>query len=131
MIGLDTNVLVRFLVQDDPAQHQRVVGFVRDALARGEVLFVGDVVLAETVWVLSSAFGCTRDEIAATVRALIEAEGLQLESSQRVLRALARFQQGKGGFTDYLLAMRAIDAGCTEVITFDAALLADQGFRAP
>lgn len=131
MIGLDTNILVRFLVRDDEAQHAAVVDALRRGAEAGETFFVGDVVLAEVCWVLSSRYRCTRDELAAVVRKLTEAEELVFESTERVVRALRAHQHGKGGFADYLIGSHAHDAGCTTVLTFDEALVAESGFERP
>ena len=107
MIGLDPNVLVRFLVRDDEEQHQQVVAMMRWGAERGETFFVGDVVLAEVVWVLASRYRCTRAEVSSVVRQLAEVEDLVFESTDRVVRALRCFDKGKGGFAAYLIAERA------------------------
>jgi len=129
--GLDTNVIVRFLVRDDEDQHQRVVSLLRRGAEAGETFFIGDVVLAEVVWVLSSRYGVTRDEVATVVRQLAEVEELHFESNDRVVRALHAFSRGRGGFADHLIAEQARDAGCATVYTFDRALLTGDGFQAP
>lgn len=131
MIGLDTNVLVRFLVRDDEEHHQRVVGLLRRGAAEGKVFFVGDVVLAEVVWVLRSRYRCERVEIASVIRQLAEAEELVFESTSRVVRALRAYERGSGGFADHLIAERARDAGCGALVTFDKALHSDRFFLAP
>jgi len=131
VIGLDTNTLVRFLVRDDEVQHRQVVAALRRGSEAGESFFVGEVVLAEVAWVLTSRYRCRRGEIAFVVRQLIEAEELVFESTERVIRALRSFQHGKGGFADYLIAARAQDAGCADILTFDRALLVEPGFRSP
>lgn len=131
MIGLDTHVIVRFLVKDDEEQHAPTVRLLRRAAEEGEALFVGDVVLAEVVWVLQARYGLRREEIANTVRALLEAGHLAFESTDRCLRALRRFEGGRGGFADYLIAERASDEGCLGLATFDQALLLEEGMTAP
>ena len=131
MIGLDTNVLVRFLVRDDEDQHRRAVELLRRGADEGGTFFVGEIVLAEVVWVLASRYHCGRDEIGSVVRQLTEVQELVFESTDRVVRALRSFERGKGGFADYLIAERARDAGCSSVATFDKALHADSGFVAP
>lgn len=123
MIGLDTNVLARFLVRDDEEQHQRTIALLTRGPDEGEAFFIGDVVLAELVWVLQSSYRLSRSEIAAALRALLEAEHLHFESMDRCLRALRRYRAGKGGFADYLIAERSADAGCATLATFDAGLL--------
>ncbi len=127
MIGLDTNVLVRFLIRDDESQHLRTVALLRRGADEGQTFFVGDVVLAEVVWVLQGRYRVAREEIAGALRGLLEAEHLTFESTDRCLRALRRFEAGRGGFADYLIAERAADAGCTSLATFDEALLAEPG----
>ena len=131
MIGLDTNILVRFLVRDDEAQHARVVAALQRGVEAGELFFVGDVVLAEVAWVLTSRYRCGREELTSVVRQLTEAEELVFESTERVVRALRAYQHGKGGFADYLIGSRAQDAACSKVLTFDRALLAEVGFESP
>lgn len=131
MIGLDTHVLVRFLVRDDEEQHQRVVELLRRGASDGERFFVGDVVLAEVVWVLASRYHCTREEISAVVRQLAEVQELVFDSTERVVRAQRAFERGRGGFADYLIAEGARDAGCASMATFDRALHSDDGFRPP
>ena len=131
MIGLDTSVLVRFLVRDEEEQHQRVVELLRRGADEGETFFVGDIVLAEVVWVLASRYRCTRDEISAVVRQLAEVQELAFDSTDRSVRALRAFEKGKGGFADYLVAEGTRDAGCTTVVSFDRALHEGVGFSPP
>ena len=131
MMGLDTNVLVRFLVRDDLGQHRRAVDLLARGPAEGVVFFIGDIVLAELSWVLRSAYGLSRDEIARAVGALLEAEHLEFESADRVRRALDAYGEGRAGFADHLLLERARDAGCESVATFDAALIRSPGVVEP
>ena len=131
MIALDTNVLVRFLARDDGGQHQRALALLGRGATDGETFFIGDVVLAEVVWVLQSRYRLGRMPIADTVRALLEAEHLAFESADRCLRALRRYTEGKGGFADYLIAERARDEGCSTLVTFDQDLLVEGGFSSP
>jgi len=122
---------VRFLVRDDEDQHRRAVELLRRAADGGETFFVGEVVLAELIWVLASRYRCGRDEIAKVVRQLTEVQELVFESTDRVVRALRSFESGRGGFADYLISERARDAGCSSVATFDRALHTDGGFVPP
>lgn len=129
MIGLDTNVLVRLLVEDDEDQHARVVALLQRGSA--SAFFIGDVVLAEVVWVLQARYRLSRTEIEGALKALLEAEHLVFESTDRCLRALRRFGAGSGGFADYLIAERAADEGCSALATFDQALLVEPDCQAP
>ncbi len=131
MIALDTNVLVRFLVEDDKAQTARVKVLVRDAIERGEDLFIADVVLCEVVWVLHASYSVQRPQVVETLRKLLQARHLRYRDPDLLERALAAYQSGKGDFADYLIRELARQVGCTTVTTFDKALLREAGFKAP
>ena len=131
MIALDTNVLVRFLVADDADQNARAVALVQRTIDADSVLFLSDIVVAETVWVLSRSYRFTRSEIAAILHRLLAAQHLVLGARERVARALHRFETGRGDFADYLIAEDATAIGADRVATFDRALLREPGFFAP
>lgn len=131
MIGLDTNVVVRFLVADDPRQAERARALVARSVAAGEALFIPDIVWCETVWVLESAYGLPRREIAAALRRLLGARGVAVRSFDRLGAALDAYEQRRGDFADYLIREEARAEGCEAVATFDRALLRDEGFVAP
>ena len=131
MIALDTNVLVRFLVGDDPEQS----GAARrslEALGPGaESGFVPDLVLAEIAWVLRSVYRLARPEIADALRSLASADHLAFEDNDRLSRTLTAFEGGRGDFSDYLIREQARGAGCASVLTFDRELMSEDGFSAP
>lgn len=131
MIALDTNVLVRFLVEDDRAQSAKAARLVQRAVARSETLFVSDVVLCETVWVLLAAYRVTRAEVGHVLGQLLKASHLSFRNVELVVGALKAFGAGKGDFADYLIQAHARAAGCSEVATFDRALLKEKGFTSP
>ncbi len=131
MIALDTNVLVRFLIADDAEQHRQVVAFIERALAHESVLLIPSIVLVETVWVLRRSYRLTRAEIAAVLHRLLSVRQLELDARDRVMRALRRFETGKGDFSDYLIAEQAAAKGAEAVVTFDRGLLAESGFVTP
>lgn len=131
MIALDTNVLVRYLVEDDPEQSARAAKLVEGAVGRGETLFVAHIVLCEIVWVLGTAYDVRKDEIVATLGKLARARHLDLEDPELVRRAIAAYERGKGDFSDYLIRERALAQGCSGLATFDKALLRETGFVAP
>jgi predicted nucleic-acid-binding protein len=131
MIGLDSNVLVRFLIEDDKAQSQKAARLVARAVAREEPLFVSDIVLCETVWVLLSAYRVPRGEVAAILGRLLKAKHLSFADGDRLERALQSFIAGKGDFADYLVREQALAAGCSAVATFDRTLMKEKGFVEP
>ena len=131
MIALDTNVLVRFLVEDDAAQSRAAVAVITRAGRTDEPLFVSDVVLCEVVWVLSASYAAPKAEIVGALRKLLHARQLAFRASDVLLRALEAYAAGRGDFADYLVREDARAAGCTSVLTFDKVLLKEQGFARP
>jgi predicted nucleic-acid-binding protein len=131
VIALDTNVLVRFLVEDDRAQTRRARKLIQAAIREGEPCFVPEIVLCETVWVLDVSYRVSRADIAAVLRRLFAARQVKLEAPDLLARALAAFESGSGDFADYLIRERAKAAGCNEVATFDKKLLKDDMFVSP
>jgi predicted nucleic-acid-binding protein len=131
VIALDTNILVRYLVRDDPAQARRAKALVDRLDAAGERAFVSDVVICEVVWVLRRAYRFDRQPIAGVVRQLLSARQLAFGSTDRLWRAVRAFDAGNGDFSDYVVREHAKDAGCDAVATFDKALHAENGFVTP
>ena len=131
MIALDTNVLVRFLVEDDEQQSRLAARLITAAIRRDDQLFISDIVLCETVWVLSSAYRLSRPEIAAALSGLLRARAVVFSSSDRLTRALEAYTKGKGDFADYLIREHARAAGAETVATFDRSLLKERGFSKP
>ncbi len=118
MISLDTNVLVRFLVQDDPLQAQlatKVIDQLRDD-AKG---FVSREVLIELVWVLERAYHLGRAEIAAALDGLLSATELDIEGSDEVAPALELYRKDRFGFADLMIPAAARRAGASELVTLD------------
>ncbi|MCW8985768.1 MAG: type II toxin-antitoxin system VapC family toxin [Thermoanaerobaculales bacterium] len=131
MIALDTNVLVRFLVEDDEKQTQVASQLIRDAIEREQQLFISDIVMCETVWVLSSSYRFSRAEIVEALAELLRARAVVFTSTDRLARALEAFAIGKGDFADYLIREHAVAAGANTVATFDRSLLKERGFSKP
>jgi len=131
MIALDTNVLMRFLVDDDKAQSARAARFVARAIAGEEPLFISDVVMCETVWVLVAAYHVPRAEVVETLGRLLMAAHLRFDDVDRLSRALEAYIAGKGDFADYVIREKARAAGCDRIATFDRVLLKETAFIAP
>ena len=119
MIGLDTNVLVRYLAQDEATQSARATRLIEQELSEREPGFIGLVVLVETCWVLKRLYGATAGELRETVRDLLDTRQFVIEQRPVVLRALARLGDGAGDLADALIAKGAADAGCARTVTFD------------
>ena len=118
MIALDTNVLVRFLVQDDPEQAQLATKVI-DQLTDDMRGFVSREVLIELVWVLERAYRLGRSEIATTLDGLLSAIELDIEGSDEVAPALELYRNDGFGFADLMIAAAARRAGAAELVTFD------------
>ena len=119
MIGLDTNVLVRYLSQDDPVQSAKATEILERRLTPQIPGFVSIVAMVETVWVLDRAYGLTAQEIATAVEHLLQVEVLAIENEQEVFTAMIALRQGRGSFADALIAELGARAGCTRTLTFD------------
>jgi len=118
VIALDTNVLLRFLVQDDPEQ-ARLSAEVIDRLSDDAPGFVSCEVLVELVWVLERAYRLGRAEIAGALDGLLAATELQIEGADEVGPALELYRNDGFGFADLMIAAAARRAGATELVTFD------------
>lgn len=126
MIALDTNVVVRFLVQDDKKQ-AKIATRLFDKLTEQEPGYICREVVIEVVWVLERAYGFTRKQIIPAIEGLISSKELIVEDAERVALALARYQEGGAGFSDHMILLSSLDAGCTELATFDKALGKENG----
>jgi predicted nucleic-acid-binding protein len=129
MIGLDTNVLVRYLAQDDPEQSKQATDIIERRLTEAEPGLVSIVAVVELVWVLDRAYGLGDREIAAAVERMLQAETLVVESEQAVFSAMVALREGWGSFADALIAALGAKAGCAHTVTFDRKALRLPGFR--
>lgn len=131
MIGVDTNVLIRFLVRDDPAQSETASAFFRRATNRGEALYISQVVLCEVVWILGSAYRYPRERIADVLGRLLRTRQLRFEEPRRVREAADLYRAHGGDFADQLIRLACLDAGCDAVATFEKRLQRQDGFVSP
>jgi len=129
VIGLDTNVVVRFLVQDDEAQSS-IANRIMARLSRDEPGYISSVVLAEITWVLSRAYRAPRGEIAQAVEGILRSAELVVENAEAGYRALAIFNASSSvGYADALIAQTAALAGASETVTFDRIAADEAGMR--
>jgi len=119
MIGLDTNVLVRYLAQDDPVQSAQATELFERQLTGDNPGFLSVVAMVETVWVLDRAYGLPAHEIAAAVERTLQADVLVVESEQEVFSAMIALKEGQGSFADALIEALCAKAGCSRTLTFD------------
>jgi len=119
MIGLDTNVLIRYLTHDDPVQSAKATEVIARRLTPKNPGFVSIVAMVETVWVLDRAYSLTAQEISTVVERLLQVEVLAIENEQQVFTAMVALRQGRGSFSDALIAELGVRAGCACTLTFN------------
>lgn len=119
MPALDTNVLVRYIVQDDPSQLAAAKRLIGGCVAGGSTLFVPVTVMLELEWVLRSGFGFDKDDVLTTLSSLLSAAELTLESERALEVALQLFRKGSADFADCLHIALATQAGEHPLWTFD------------
>jgi predicted nucleic-acid-binding protein len=127
VIGLDTNVLVRYLTQDDPVQASRATRIIDNA--GPAELFLNSIVVCEVVWVLEDVYRLKRHDIATTIQKILQTAQFAFEHKDLLWRALADYQHGKGDLSDYLIGHISQAAGCSHTLTFDNALKGSAMFR--
>ena len=119
MIGLDTNVIVRLLAQDDDAQVKRVENAIEKNCSPQTPGLINAIVLAEIVWVLSRAYKYDRHEIVAAIEALLQIKEFEIQYHNETWEALHLYRDGKGGFADLYLSFINRELGCSTTLTFD------------
>jgi predicted nucleic-acid-binding protein len=129
MIGIDTNVLVRVIVADDPKQAAVARDFIRDRCTPDDPGFVSNIVLAELAWILAQSYGYSRIEIADAIERIMETAQLQVESPADVASALADYRAGPAGFSDCLIGHINHTAECSHTVTFDRKAAKLPGFK--
>ena len=118
MIGLDTNVVVRYLTQDDPAQ-STLASRLFDSLDGEKPGFISTIALIKTTWVLRSFYDSSRHQMQRVVETLLRARGVVVERSDLVWLALDDYKRGTADFSDYLIERCGRAARCDYTVTFD------------
>lgn len=126
MLAVDTNVLIRVLVDDPGSKAQSAAA--RKAVAAAGTVFVPQVVQVECVWVLQSVFGLGRKELARQLTLLAANPAYRLQNADSFVRALELFSETGGDFADCMILVEAGNAGC-ELLTFDRKLVRRDGVR--
>ena len=121
MIGIDSNVLVRFLTRDDELQYEQARRLLLVECSSDNPGFVNTVVLAELVWVLSRTHKVSQSDIASVIEQLLDIEQLLFERSDAIIAAVETFRQSKADFTDCLIGQLNQRARCEKSFTFDKA----------
>jgi predicted nucleic-acid-binding protein len=129
MNGLDTNVLIRYLTQDDPMQSRKATELIERRLTQERPGFISLVTMAETVWVLESVYELPDGEIADAVERMLQADTLVVQNEQQVFTAMVALRRGWGAFADALIVALGAWAGCESTLTVDKKAGRMKGFE--
>jgi len=119
LIGLDTNVLIRYLVQDDKVQSAKATKFIEKKLSDKEPGFINYVVLIETAWVLESCYETNKQSIIKVIHQLASTKQIVLQNTEIVLKSLRLYESNNIDYADALLSTINIELGCATTISFD------------
>ena len=120
MLGVDTNVLVRYLVRDDETQFEKARRLIKREVAAGRGVFVSHLVLLETEWVLRSRYGLPKNLISEAISGLLDATDVRFEDEPAIEEALFTWKDANADFADCLIGARNLRLGCRATATFDA-----------
>lgn len=123
MVALDTNVIVRYIAQDDPVQSAIATRIFEDVISDKNHGFITAIAICETLWVLSRAYGQPRGKLVEVVEALLTADNLEVEHRDLVWGAKEDFRCGKADFSDYLIARIGKAQGASTTLSFDGKAL--------
>lgn len=128
MIGLDTNVLVRYIMQDDPQQSPKANRLI-ESLSADQPGYIPMVSVVELYWVLTSCYGLTGPQVGQALDLILRSKPLVVERADQVMRALRVFGQGQADLADCLIERAASGAGCTDTMTFDVGASKHAGMK--
>jgi predicted nucleic-acid-binding protein len=118
LVGLDTNIVIRLLTNDDPDQRRLALRFA-EGLGKDYLAFLPLICLLELDWALRSQLGYSRRDASAAIAKLLQVRGLTVESHDLVVKALRHVEQKNADFADALIAARSFQQGCASIKTFD------------
>ena len=119
MIGLDTNVLVRYILQDDPEQAVTAERLIESQCTAQSPGYISILVLVELAWVLTTGYGYKKQHVASTIHQILITNEFMVEDRETVWAAMREFERGSSDFADCLISHRNHTQGCTQTFTFD------------
>ena len=129
MIGLDTNVLIRYIVQDDAVQSKNATEFLEKHCSISTPGFINNIVICEIVWVLQSCYKYKKEIIINVVKRILTTKEFIVDNSENLWKTLDEFSNGKADFSDYLIGKINKHRGCEFTITFDTLASASKEFK--
>ena len=130
MLGIDTNVLIRFLVRDDEAQFDKARKLIKREVAAGRRVFVNQLVLLEAEWVLRSRYAVPKNQIIEAISSLLDATDIQFEDEQTIEEALFIWRDATADLADCLIGAKNRRLGCRATASFDVKASKLPGFMA-
>jgi predicted nucleic-acid-binding protein len=129
LIGVDTNVLARYILDDDPVWSVRATSFIDNECTPERPGYINLVVIAELVWLLRQAQDYTRDKITTVIQEFMEADNLVVAEAALIERVLEQYKVGKADFADYLIVELNRAAAAKPTVTIDKKASLDEGFQ--
>jgi predicted nucleic-acid-binding protein len=120
--GLDTNVLVRYLTEDEPAQARKAAAWIQTVVSRKERCYISAIVLCELAWVLRGAYEVSKNDLLLTLDRLLATTQFVIGDKDVVRAGLEAYRSGRADFADYVIGAVHGEAGCTTTVTFDRRL---------
>jgi predicted nucleic-acid-binding protein len=119
LIGLDTNIVIRYLVQDDKKQSASVTRFIEKSLTADAPGYINHISLCEIAWVLQRCYGVTKQQLREIIESLLTTKQISVENVEVAWKALRAFNANNADFCDALIAQVNIHSGCEHTVTFD------------
>ncbi len=123
MIGLDTNILVRYITQDEPQQAARANRIIEESCSKNSPGRLSQTVLCELVWVLCRAYSYNKQQVISVLEQILVTVDLKVENEELARKSLEAWRKGTADFSDYLLVLSNRDAGCELTYSFDTRLV--------
>ena len=129
MIGIDTNVLVRYITQDDEFQATAATEFIENCCSAGTKIFIDHIVICELVWVLKKCYKLSKPKTINTMEYILKIVQFSIENPQIIWQALSDYKKGAADFADYVVSRTNQFHSCDETVTFDKKAGKSKGFR--
>ncbi len=129
MIGIDTNILVRYFTQDNLEQAQIVEQLIDSYATSFNSLFVNNIVMCELIWVLERGYKYSKEEVSKVIKQMLSTEEFAFENQELLWLALSQYNQNKLDFSDALIGELNKKFGCSETLTFDRAAIKANNFK--
>ncbi|MEA3467030.1 MAG: type II toxin-antitoxin system VapC family toxin [Thermodesulfobacteriota bacterium] len=128
MIGVDTNILVRYITQDDEEQSGIATEFIENYCLHGNKIFVNHLVICELVWVLKKCYKLSKPKTINVIQHILQISQFSIENAQIIWQALTDYKKGSADFADYVVGRTNIFNNCDETMTFDKKAGTSKGF---